>query len=239
MLMLTTRSPCLATGPPWRPLRRRWGRTPTPRGAPGCGRFLPGAVQALCADGSVLARWRVRHADGVFEGRWWARSLPPTSCMCAGRRPRITFDDPYRFGPVLGELDAWLLAEGTHLRPFEMLGATPRDMDGVAGTGFAVWAPNASARQRGRRLQPLGRPAPPDAAAPRVRRVGAVPARRAGRRALQVRAARRQGQLLPQKADPYARAAELRPATASVVAPLPAGAGAARRQRRPTRWTRR
>ena len=45
---------------------------------------------------------------------------------------------------MLGELDAWLLAEGTHLRPYEMLGATPREMDGVAGTGFAVWAPNAS-----------------------------------------------------------------------------------------------
>ena len=54
-----------------------------------------------------------------------------------------TTDDPYRFGPVLGELDAWLLAEGTHLRPFEVLGATPRSMDGVAGTSFAVWAPNA------------------------------------------------------------------------------------------------
>jgi 1,4-alpha-glucan branching enzyme len=56
---------------------------------------------------------------------------------------RLT-EDPYRFGPVLGELDVWLLAEGTHLRPFEVLGATPREMDGVAGTGFAVWAPNAS-----------------------------------------------------------------------------------------------
>jgi hypothetical protein len=77
------------------------------------------------------------------------------------------------------------------------------------------------ARQRGRRLQPVGRPPPPDATAPRVRRVGDLPARRACRCALQVRAARPHGQLLPLKADPYAREAELRPATASVVAPLP------------------
>ncbi len=34
------------------------------------------------------------------------------------------FDDAYRFGPVLGELDIHLLGEGTHLRAFERLGAT-------------------------------------------------------------------------------------------------------------------
>ncbi len=53
-------------------------------------------------------------------------------------------EDPYRYGTVLGEMDVWLLGEGTHLRPFEILGATPRRMDGIAGTAFAVWAPNAS-----------------------------------------------------------------------------------------------
>ncbi len=46
-----------------------------------------------------------------------------------------------------------------------------------------------TARQRGRRLQCLGRPAPSDAAAPRMRRVGDLPARRGRRRALQVRTA--------------------------------------------------
>ena len=60
-----------------------------------------------------------------------------------GTAPQL-IDDPYRFGAVLGEMDAWLLAEGSHLRPYEMLGATVRDMEGVAGTSFAVWAPNAS-----------------------------------------------------------------------------------------------
>ncbi|MEI6999976.1 1,4-alpha-glucan branching enzyme, partial [Klebsiella pneumoniae] len=52
-------------------------------------------------------------------------------------------DDPYRFGPLLQELDAWLLAEGTHLRPYETLGAHADTMDGVTGTRFSVWAPNA------------------------------------------------------------------------------------------------
>jgi 1,4-alpha-glucan branching enzyme len=52
-------------------------------------------------------------------------------------------DDPYRFGPLLLELDSWLLSEGTHLRPYETLGAHPATIEGVAGTRFSVWAPNA------------------------------------------------------------------------------------------------
>ena len=52
-------------------------------------------------------------------------------------------EDPYRFPPVLGDMDVWLLAEGTHHRPYEKLGAHPLVMDGVAGVSFAVWAPNA------------------------------------------------------------------------------------------------
>ncbi|ORM64803.1 1,4-alpha-glucan branching enzyme [Pantoea rodasii] len=52
-------------------------------------------------------------------------------------------DDAYRFGPLLAEMDAWLLGEGTHLRPYETLGAHSATIDGVSGTRFSVWAPNA------------------------------------------------------------------------------------------------
>ncbi|MFN3430340.1 MAG: 1,4-alpha-glucan branching protein GlgB, partial [Candidatus Sericytochromatia bacterium] len=46
--------------------------------------------------------------------------------------------------PFLTEFDIHLLAEGTHYRTYEKLGAHPRELDGVAGTHFAVWAPNAA-----------------------------------------------------------------------------------------------
>lgn len=52
-------------------------------------------------------------------------------------------EDPYRFLPVLGDIDVWLLTEGTHHRPYEKLGAHPVELDGVHGVSFAVWAPNA------------------------------------------------------------------------------------------------
>jgi 1,4-alpha-glucan branching enzyme len=36
--------------------------------------------------------------------------------------PQWSHDDPYRFPPVLGDMDVWLLGEGTHLRPYESAG---------------------------------------------------------------------------------------------------------------------
>ncbi|VTN48297.1 1,4-alpha-glucan branching enzyme GlgB [Raoultella ornithinolytica] len=39
-------------------------------------------------------------------------------------------DDPYRFGPLLQELDAWLLAEGTHLRPTKPWAPMPTSWTG-------------------------------------------------------------------------------------------------------------
>ncbi|HEX5580303.1 MAG TPA: 1,4-alpha-glucan branching protein GlgB, partial [Gemmatimonadaceae bacterium] len=52
-------------------------------------------------------------------------------------------EDPYRFTPTVGELDLHLFGEGRHRRLWEMMGAHPATVDGVAGTRFAVWAPNA------------------------------------------------------------------------------------------------
>ena len=53
------------------------------------------------------------------------------------------FDDPYRFLPTIGEIDLHLYGEGRHLRLWEQFGAQLRTIDGVEGTSFVVWAPNA------------------------------------------------------------------------------------------------
>jgi len=55
-----------------------------------------------------------------------------------------TFEDAYRFGPVLGELDEHLIGEGTHGRIWDVFGAHVMDHEGSRGTHFAVWAPNAA-----------------------------------------------------------------------------------------------
>ena len=39
--------------------------------------------------------------------------------------------------------DSCLFLAGRHYRLYEKLGAHPREIEGIAGTGFALWAPNA------------------------------------------------------------------------------------------------
>jgi 1,4-alpha-glucan branching enzyme len=51
--------------------------------------------------------------------------------------------EPYCYLPTLGDVDLHLIGEGNHRRLWEVLGAQPRTVDGVEGTSFAVWAPNA------------------------------------------------------------------------------------------------
>jgi len=55
---------------------------------------------------------------------------------------RIT-PDPYAFGPVLSDFDQYLIGEGTHKQLWRALGAHVMTHEHVAGTHFAVWAPNA------------------------------------------------------------------------------------------------
>jgi 1,4-alpha-glucan branching enzyme len=51
--------------------------------------------------------------------------------------------DPYFFLPQMGELDLYLFGQGDHHRIYEKLGAHPKEVNGVKGVYFAVWAPNA------------------------------------------------------------------------------------------------
>ncbi|RTZ59936.1 MAG: 1,4-alpha-glucan branching enzyme [Gammaproteobacteria bacterium] len=48
---------------------------------------------------------------------------------------------PYSFQPQIGELDLHLFNEGKHWQVWQVLGANMREIDGVSGCLFAVWAP--------------------------------------------------------------------------------------------------
>ncbi len=91
--------------------------------------FLPQARKVGVVDaatGQVVADLPQIREQGFFAGpiagrqqafRYRFRLLP------YGSEDTYDIEDPYRFGPVLGELDIHLLVEGTHLRAFEKLGA--------------------------------------------------------------------------------------------------------------------
>jgi 1,4-alpha-glucan branching enzyme len=128
----------------------------------------------------------------------------------------IELEDAYRFPPLLSDYDLYLLGEGNHLRLYEKLGAHVMTLDGVAGVGFAVWAPNAQ------RVSVVGDFNDWDGRrhAMRVRGNGYweifVPGARADDK-YKYEMVTRAGQLLPLKSDPLGFGAEMRPATASVV----------------------
>lgn len=176
------------------------------------------------AGGDILARAHRIHAGGLF-----AASLPTNQKY----RLRIHWpdaeqetEDPYSFGLLLGELDLHLIGQGTHYDLGRTLGAVTMDIDGISGVRFSVWAPNA------RRVSVVGdfnswdgRRNPM-----RLRRESGIwelflPRIGPGDR-YKFEIIDPHGTLLPQKADPVARASEAAPATASIVA-----------SSQPFRWT--
>jgi len=125
------------------------------------------------------------------------------------------FEDAYRFPPLLSAFDLHLLGEGTHLRAYDKLGAHPLTIDGVAGVGFVVLAPNA------RRVSVIGDFNRWDGRCHQMRVRGSgfweifVPGAKAGDR-YKFEIFTRQDALLV-KSDPFAFRAEVRPNTASIV----------------------
>jgi 1,4-alpha-glucan branching enzyme len=181
--------------------------------------WRPDAKQvSVLTDGGREVLERV-HPAGLFEGTLASAGdgrLPAYRLEVSDGERVVEIEDPYRFPPTLGELDQHLIAEGRHQRLWERLGARPLTLDGVAGTAFAVWAPNArSVRVVGDFNRWDGRMHP-------MRTLGAsgiwelfVPGVGAGEK-YKYEVLGADGALVL-KADPLARRTERPPATASVV----------------------
>jgi 1,4-alpha-glucan branching enzyme len=192
--------------------------------------LLPQADSVAVIDagtGERLAELLKRHDAGFWVGR-----IP-------NRRDRFDYRlqvswsdgtegrhaDAYAFGPLLTDADLHYLAEGSHLRPYEVLGAHPltvgAGVHAVAGVRFALWAPNA------RRVSVVGDFNGWDGRRHAMRSRGGsgiwelfVPHAGEGDR-YKYEIVDAQGMVLPLKCDPFAHAAQLRPETASQVAALP------------------
>jgi len=180
------------------------------------------AVTAYTLAGKEVAELSQLHPGGLFAGKVAIRKRQPLRYHA--RYPGggdYWMTDPYSFGPVLGPMDDYYIAEGSHHRLFDKMGAHVMEHEGATGTHFAVWAPNAQRvsvvgdfnRWDGRRdVMRLRR----DAGIWEI----FVPEIGAGA-AYKYEIIGPDGVTLPLKADPFAFRSELRPATASVVAPTP------------------
>ncbi|MFF9378731.1 1,4-alpha-glucan branching enzyme [Streptomyces griseoluteus] len=85
----------------------------------------------------------VSEGDGLFSAVLPYPEIPAYELVVAYDDGEQTVHDPYRFTPALGELDLHLIREGRHEELWKALGAEPMTHEGVRGTRFTVWAPNA------------------------------------------------------------------------------------------------
>lgn len=181
---------------------------------------LPGAdtAEAHSLAGKKLGKLKRVDGRGLFEGKIKGGRQPIRYFCTSGGDHEWWTTDAYSFGPVLGPIDDLLIAQGTHFRLFDKLGAHPIDHEGAPGVHFAVWAPNARlvslvgdfndwspSRHPMRRRDDIG-----------VWEIF-LPDIGPGR-AYKFRIVGPDGEVLPLKADPFAFASELRPKTASVIA---------------------
>jgi 1,4-alpha-glucan branching enzyme len=177
--------------------------------------FAPGAERVWVLTGKDKAHPAESWGQGLF-----LCALPRKSAYrlrAEGGGGTWEWDDPFRFGPVLGEMDEYLLGEGTHRRLWQVLGAHVLVHEAVQGVHFAVWAPNAE------RVSVVGDFNFWDGRRHPMRRRGAtgvweifVPGLGEGA-AYKYEIRGPGGALLPLKADPVGFGSEHPPANASVV----------------------
>ncbi|WP_020648867.1 1,4-alpha-glucan branching protein GlgB [Solimonas variicoloris] len=179
--------------------------------------YVPGVerIDLLGRDGAPLATMRPIQIPGLHAARIAGGTAYRLRLHWPGLEQES--EDPYAFGLLLGELDLYLIGEGSHRELGRCLGAQATTVDGIAGVRFAVWAPNArrvsvvgdfNSWDGRRHLMRLRKPAGVwELFVPRL-----APGTRYKYEVLGA-----QG-LLPLKADPVALQSETAPGTASVVA---------------------
>ena len=185
--------------------------------------FVPGAksVEALTLGGAPAGTLDMIDVAGLFEGPLTVHEQQPLRYRATNAGGTWIVGDPYSFGPVMGPMDDHYIAEGSHLRLFDKMGAHKIRHDGADGVHFAVWAPNARRvsvvglfnqwdgrrhMMRLRRDTGIWEIFVPDIGEDEPYKFEIVGA---------------DGKIVPLKADPFAFRSELRPATASITtAPL-------------------
>ncbi len=184
--------------------------------------FAPGAetlTAVALQDGAEIARLSPGPVEGCFSALLPDRPAPWRYRATRGDETWAS-EDPYQFGPVLGPQDEHFIAEGSHLRLWERLGAHPVTHEGAEGCVFAVWAPSAQRvavvgdfnQWDGRRhvMRPRGTTGVWEIFVPGVTEGAAYKYEIKGR----------DGRLLPLKADPVGFGSEHPPKNASVVRDL-------------------
>lgn len=186
--------------------------------------FQPGAKAVSVVDkasGKVVAKLTEQQKSGLFVKTIRRKKAFDYQLKINWGDGEQLLDDPFAFGSQLSDFDIHLLAEGRLDKAYDKLGGHLIEVNGVKGASFAVWAPNASSvsvvgdfnHWDGRRHPMSNR----NNSGIWDIFIPGVPALSSYKFELKDQ----QGKLLPLKADPFGKAAQLRPDNASVLAPEP------------------
>ncbi|WP_228840572.1 1,4-alpha-glucan branching protein GlgB [Candidatus Protochlamydia phocaeensis] len=177
--------------------------------------WRPGAQHVyLEVFGSIVEATCI-HKAGIFE--YIAPAHTTASDYRVYHQNGLLAPDPYAFLPTFGEIDRFLFGKGVHYQLYQKMGGRLTIHQGVEGVKFSVWAPNAKSvslvsdfNYWDGRVNPM-------------RMLGYsgiwelfVPGLKEGEKyKFEIHTQQGERRL---KADPYALACEMRPATASVIA---------------------
>lgn len=108
--------------------------------------FFPDAVNVSVIYGKGNKVQKMEKADnaGFFAALLKGKRIPEYHYVVEYESgTAITVYDPYSFKTIISDRDLFLFERGIHYRIYEKLGAHEMELNGVQGTSFAVWAPNA------------------------------------------------------------------------------------------------
>lgn len=105
--------------------------------------FFPGAKSAVVAVGNKKYQMELEDEAGYYGVLIPGRRIPEYEFQIQTSDKERSFKDAYGFGGILTEEDETAFLCGVYYEGYKKLGAHPMVMNGVSGTHFAVWAPNA------------------------------------------------------------------------------------------------
>lgn len=105
--------------------------------------FFPEAKAAAVVVGRKKYEMELEDEAGYYAVLIPGRKIPEYEFQVQFEDGAKSFRDAYGFGGLLTEEDERAFLGGVYYEAYKKMGAHPAVMNGVAGTHFAVWAPNA------------------------------------------------------------------------------------------------